>query len=175
MSHDPAAGEPIPIDPDLAPDDPDQPAPGRPRRQAPRQRMRPDVLAVIALGGALGAPARYELSRVIGVGATGFPWGIFWVNISGSLVLGILIMLLIERRPPSRYLRPFLAVGFLGAYTTYSTYMVDADLLIKDGHAPTAVAYVLGSAVAGLAAVWAGILIGRFGGGHSPASPGATA
>jgi len=129
-----------------------------PRRRA---RSEPRVLAAIAVGGALGAPARYEVTRLIHVPAGGFPWDIFWINITGSLVLGFLLVLVVERLPPSRYLRPFLAVGFLGAYTTYSTYMVGADLLVRDGHAATAAAYVIGSAVAGFAAVWIGIVGGR--------------
>ena len=118
-------------------------------------------MAAIAVGGALGAPARYEVSRLIVVPAGGFPWDVFWTNISGSLVLGFLLVLIIERLPPSRYLRPFLAVGFLGAYTTYSTYMVGASLLIKDGHVVTGLVYLFASALAGFVAVWIGIVAGR--------------
>ena len=125
------------------------------------QRRQLDVLAAIGLGGALGTPARYEVTRLITVPAGGFPWDIFWINISGSLVLGFLLVLIIERLPPSRYLRPFVAVGFLGSYTTYSTYMVGASVLIKDGHTVTGLVYLLASAVAGFVAVWVGIVGGR--------------
>jgi CrcB protein len=68
---------------------------------------------------------------------------------------------LLERYPPGRYLRPFAVTGFLGAYTTYSTFDVETDLLLRDGHAPVALAYTAGSLVAGFLAVWLGLWIGR--------------
>jgi fluoride exporter len=73
------------------------------------------------------------------------------------------LTLILERWPPSRYLRPFVAIGFLGAYTTFSTYMVETDVLLKVGQGGVALAYVLGSLVVGLAAVYVGIVIGRLG------------
>jgi fluoride exporter len=145
----------VPIDPDLDRDLSKGHLPGRYARP-PR-----NVLAAVAAGGALGAPARYEMTRLIHVTAGTFPWSTFWTNISGSLVLGFSLILIIERFPPSRYVRPFFAVGFLGAYTTFSTYMVDTDLLVKDGHAGIAIAYLVASAAAGFAAVWVGIIGGR--------------
>ena len=69
--------------------------------------------------------------------------------------------MLLERFPPTRYLRPFLATGILGAYTTMSTYTVETALLIKDGHAATAVLYGVGSLVAGVFLAYAGIVAGR--------------
>ena len=125
--------------------------------------IRPGILLAIALGGMLGTPARYAVGRVVHVSPDSFPWSTFVVNISGSLVLGILLTLILERWPPSRYLRPFAAIGFLGVYTTFSTYMVETDLLLKDGQAGVALAYVLGSLLVGLAAVYVGIVIGRLG------------
>jgi len=144
------------IDPDLAE------AAARRRLEGTRP-ARLGVLLAIALGGMLGTPARYAVGRVVHVAPGSFPWSTFVVNVSGSLVLGVLLTLIVERWPPSRYLRPFAAIGFLGAYTTFSTYMVEADLLLKDGHAGVALAYVLGSLVVGLAAVYVGIVIGRLG------------
>ena len=147
----------VPIDPDLAPRDPaEAAAAGRANR-----RGRWDVLAAIAAGGALGAPARYEMTRLVHVTKGTFPWSTFWTNISGSLALGFLLILVIERFPPSRYLRPFFATGFLGAYTTFSTYMVETDTLVKDGRVSIGIAYLLASAAAGFAAVWVGIIAGR--------------
>jgi len=125
--------------------------PRRPRRTPPR------VLAAIAAGGALGAPARYGLAQLIHVPKDHFPWATFWTNISGSLVLGLVLAVILERFPPTRYLRPFLATGFLGAYTTYSTFAVETDLLLRDGRVTTAVLYAGGSLVAGFVAVWLGI------------------
>jgi len=117
------------------------------------------VLAAIALGAALGAPARYGVAQVIRVNA--FPWATFWTNVSGSLALGLFLTLILERFPPSRYLRPFVATGFIGAYTTYSTFAVETDLLVKNGHAAAGLAYALASLGAGLGAVWVGMWVAR--------------
>ncbi len=79
------------------------------------------MLAAVALGGALGATARYAVAQLVHGAPGSFPWATFWTNASGSLVLGAVLVLVAERYPPTRYLRPFMATGFLGAYTTYST------------------------------------------------------
>jgi fluoride exporter len=139
----------IPIDPDLAPRD---------------RRLRPDVLAVIALGGMLGATARFKLNEAIPSESGHFPWATLWTNLSGSFVLGFSLIVLLERFPPTRYLRPFLATGVLGAYTTMSTYSVETALLFKDGHAATAVLYGIGSVIAGVVLAYAGIVAAR----HTP-------
>jgi len=143
----------LPIDADVAPGEHLQP--GR------ALRADPSILAAIALGGALGAPARYGVAQVIHVHANGFPWATFWTNITGSFLLGFVLALLIERFPPSRYARPFIATGFLGAYTTYSTFAVETDLLIKNGHALVASVYAVASLLVGFAAVWIGLALGR--------------
>ena len=124
---------------------------------------RPDarVLAAIAFGGALGAPARYGVAQVVHVAADSFPWATFWTNVSGSFALGLVLALVLERFPPTRYVRPFVATGFLGAYTTYSTFAVETDLLVKNGHAAIGLAYEVASLVVGLVAVWAGIVAAR--------------
>jgi len=119
------------------------------------------VLAAIALGGALGAPARYGVAQLVHVAPDTFPWATFWTNITGSFALGAVLALLTERYPPSRYLRPFVATGFLGAYTTYSTFAVETVLLVNDGHPAIAMAYAGGSLVAGFAAVWVGVVLAR--------------
>ena len=119
------------------------------------------MLAAIALGGALGGPARYGVAQVIHVAPDTFPWATFWTNISGSFALGLLLALILERFPPSRYLRPFVATGFLGAYTTYSTFAVETDLLIKNGHAAIGLGYAAASLAVGFLAVWVGIWMAR--------------
>jgi CrcB protein len=124
-------------------------------------RAEPSVLAAIALGGALGAPARYEVAQLITGAPNGFPWVTFWTNVTGSFALGLILALLLERFPPTRYLRPFIATGFLGAYTTFSTFAVETDLLIKNGHPASALAYAGASLVAGFAAVWVGMWAAR--------------
>ncbi len=162
IPHDDGDARVVPVDPDLAP-----PAPSGDHRPAPRPgrwrsgRVQPDVLAAIAAGGALGAPARYEVAQLIHVARDTFPWATFWTNVSGSFALGFVLILVIERFPPSRYARPFFATGFLGAFTTFSTFAVETDLLIKDGYATIGILYALGSLLVGFAAVWAGILLAR--------------
>jgi CrcB protein len=126
-----------------------------------RRRADPSVLGAIALGGALGAPARYGVAQIVHVAKDSFPWATFWTNMSGSFALGLLLSLILTRFPPTRYLRPFIATGFLGAYTTYSTFAVEADLLVKDGHATIGAAYIAASMVTGFVAVWAGIWVAR--------------
>ena len=115
----------------------------------------------MALGGALGAPARYGVAQVIHVAKDTFPWATFWTNVSGSFALGLILVLVMERFPPTRYLRPFFATGFLGAFTTFSTFAVETDLLVKDGHAGVGITYAVASVLVGLGAVWLGMLVAR--------------
>ena len=145
----------LPVDPDLVEGSPDGTGPARPGRADPR------VLTAIALGAVPGAAARYGISELTNVAPDSFPWATFCMNISGSFVLGVVLVVLIERFPPSRYARAFAGTGFLGAYTTFSTFSVEADLLIKDGHAVMAAGYVVASLVAGIAAAWLGVMVGR--------------
>lgn len=156
----------LPIDPDLAPDDPAEPSlKPRPRRRFAFERAKPDVLAAIALGGMVGASGRYGVSQVIHVPAGTFPWATFWTNVVGAFVLGISLVLLLERFPPTRYLRSFLATGVIGAFTTMSTFEVETVTLFKDGHAAIALAYGLGSVAGGLTAAVIGVRLGRLSGG----------
>ncbi|MDQ6796435.1 MAG: CrcB family protein [Actinomycetota bacterium] len=109
----------------------------------------------------MGSVARYAVSRAQPVGAGSFPWATLWTNVSGSFVLGVLLTLILQRWPPTRFVRPFAATGFIGAYTTWSTFMVETDELLAHGHAATAVAYTVVSIVVGLTAAWVGMLVGR--------------
>jgi fluoride exporter len=133
--------------------------PLRKYRRAIRRRRK--VLAAIAAGGAIGAVARYALTLALPTGTGHFPWGTFITNVSGCAALGLLVVILEARFPANRYLRPFLATGVIGAYTTFSTYAVEADVLVRDGHPGIAAAYIMGSVIAGLIAVWLGIVAGR--------------
>ena len=126
-----------------------------------RRRADPRVLGAIALGGALGAPARYGVAQLVHVAPDTFPWATFWTNVSGSFALGLILALVLERFPPTRYLRPFVATGFLGAYTTYSTFAVESVLLVKHDHPSVAIAYVASSLVTGFVVVWAGMWVAR--------------
>jgi len=153
----------IPIDPDLAPADPAE-ASRRPRRPVPGRRqgrVQPDVLAAIAAGGMLGATARFKLAEALPTDPGHFPWATFWTNVSGSFVLGFVLVVLLERFPPTRLVRPFVATGILGAFTTMSTYQVETVLLLRDGHAATAVLYALASLAAGLGLAYTGMTAAR--------------
>ena len=119
------------------------------------------MLAAVAAGGALGAPARYGISLAVTVTPGTTPWGTFWINVSGSFALGLVLVVLVARFPPATFLRPFVATGFLGAYTTYSTFAVETVLLAKDGAAGMACAYTAASLVVGLGAAAGGIVLGR--------------
>jgi CrcB protein len=115
----------------------------------------------VGVGGAVGALARYGIAQLVDITPGTFPWGTFWINVSGSFALGVLLIVLSERLRPTRYLRPLLATGFLGAYTTYSTFAVEVDLLVKNGHWPIALAYAVTSFTAGWLAVGAGMAVAR--------------
>jgi fluoride exporter len=117
-------------------------------------------LAATAVGGGLGSVARYLLSAAFPAGH-GFPWAIFAVNVSGSFVLGALMVYLLDIWPPRRFLRPFLAVGLIGGYTTFSTYAGGVMTLLTGGATALAALYALGSIAAALVAVWGGVHAAR--------------
>jgi CrcB protein len=131
------------------------PAPTTDRRS--RRAGTLGTVAAVAAGGAVGAPARYAIGESAHVTAGSFPWPTFWINVGGSFALGVLLVLVVERLRPTRYVRPFLATGVLGAFTTFSTFAVETDVLAKDGHAGMAVVYAIASLAAGLVAVFAGM------------------
>ncbi len=120
-----------------------------------------DVLAVVALGGGLGSLARYLLAQALPTPPGGFPWATFLTNVIGCFALGALMVFVLEVWPPRRYLRPFLGVGVLGGFTTFSTYTVEIHALLADRHWLAADAYALDSLVGGLFAVWLGIVAAR--------------
>ena len=118
-------------------------------------------IVVIAAGGALGTLARYEVSQAVVVSANGFPWATFAVNVVGSLLLGVVITVVAERWPPTRYVLPFAAIGFCGGFTTFSTLMVEAVRRTQDGYPTLGVVYLFASVVAGVVAVGLGVLLAR--------------
>lgn len=90
-----------------------------------------------------------------------FPWSTFIINVSGSVILGFLLVLLIEQFPRGRLVRPLVGSGIIGAYTTFSTMEVDALLLIRGHDFATGVVYLVSSLIAGLVAVWVGMNAAR--------------
>jgi CrcB protein len=119
-----------------------------------------DLLAPIAAGGALGSLVRWALTTVLPHGGHSWPWATFLTNVSGCLLLGVLMAFVLGPRSQTRYLRPFLGVGVLGGYTTFSTYELETYVLA--GPAPTlAMLYLLTSVASGIGAAWLGLTIGR--------------
>jgi CrcB protein len=123
-----------------------------------RRRDHVQVLGVIALGGGLGALARYGLASAMPVHAGQFPWATYVTNVVGCFLIGVL-MVLVPRL--HRLVRPFVGVGILGGFTTFSTYAVEFDGLLRTGHALTGFAYLLGTLVSALVAVTLGVLVTR--------------
>lgn len=120
------------------------------------------TLVLIAAGGAAGAVARFLVDNAVLDRFSGaFPLGIFVVNLSGAFVLGLLAALIVDRGMLPADLRNPLLVGFLGAYTTFSTLMLDTWRLFEDGLPILAVVNIAGSTVLGVVAVVAGLFLGR--------------
>jgi fluoride exporter len=112
----------------------------------------------IALGGILGANARYLVSLLVAERlGTGFPYGTMLINVTGSMVIGFFLTLVTERLEVSPLWRLFFATGFLGAYTTFSSYTFETATLLREGAYGAALLYLVGSVVGGLVGVLAGI------------------
>ena len=119
------------------------------------------IYVLAALGGALGALGRWGLAEALPHSPGAWPWSTLAVNLVGCLLIGILLAVLLARFPDSPWLRPFLAVGVLGGFTTYSTFAVDVVRLTDAGHPVLAAAYLLASVLGGVLAVLAGLLAAR--------------
>jgi CrcB protein len=142
----------LPIDPDIEPDD----------DYASRwPRIAPGVLVAVLVGGVLGGLARYGIGLAAPPRADGFPWDIFAINLSGAFALAVLLVLLLEVFPSTRYVRPALGTGFIGAFTTFSSLATATDHLLAHGHPALAIVYTFGSLFAGLAAALLGLICGR--------------
>jgi CrcB protein len=115
------------------------------------------VLGVIALGGGLGALARYGLAHLWPTPRGGFPWATFITNVLGCLLIGVLMVLITEVLSAHRLVRPFLGVGVLGGFTTFSTYAVEIHNLLRPGTVGVAFAYLAGTLVAALLATLVGV------------------
>ena len=106
-----------------------------------------------ALGGALGALARWAVAEALPASPTGWPWATLVVNLAGCFLIGLLTAVLISRSPEPAWARPFLGVGVLGGFTTYSAFAVEVVRLVEDAALARAAGYVLASVVGGVAAV----------------------
>jgi fluoride exporter len=133
-----------------------------PARSGPTRILEAVTIVGIAIAGAFGALARYGLDGAVSHRSPGaFPWGTFVVNVSGSLALGFLFVLLTERFTVDPWIRSSLMIGFLGAFTTFSTLSLESYRLLEDGALGLALANSLGSLAAGLTAVYLGVVAGR--------------
>jgi CrcB protein len=121
----------------------------------------PVAYLLAALGGALGALARWGVAEALPRPDGGWPWATLLVNLTGCLLIGVLTGVLTARSPEPPWARPFLAVGVLGGYTTYSAFAVEAVALVEAGAPVLAGAYVLVSVLGGVLAVAAGALVVR--------------
>ena len=116
----------------------------------------------IAVAGSAGALSRYHVEGAVSRFTRGaFPWGTLVVNLSGCFLLGLLFTVLTERFLPHPDLRTALTIGFLGAYTTFSTFAFETVRLAEDGARGLAILNVVVSVVAGVTAAWLGIVAGR--------------
>jgi CrcB protein len=114
-----------------------------------------------AAGGVLGAVARWGVGRALPHDAGSWPWATLLVNVTGCAVIGVLLAVLVARFPTHPWLRPLLATGVLGGYTTFSTFAVDVVQLADAGAVAEALGYVVASVLGGLLAVVAGLTAGR--------------
>lgn len=119
-------------------------------------------LLLVALGGAIGASFRHLASiaalRIMG---SGFPWGTLFVNVFGSLIMGLFIAWLTKKSGVSNELRLFVATGILGGFTTFSAFSLDVANMFERGDMMSTAGYVLASVVLSVAAVFMGLWFGR--------------
>jgi len=116
-------------------------------------------LVLVAVAGAIGALSRYAV--VNWIGGRYFPWGTLWVNVLGSCLMGVAFVFIVERGllPPD--MKPFVMTGFLGAFTTFSAFSLEAWQLLDRGDPLHALAYVLGTMILCFFALFIGVLMAR--------------
>jgi CrcB protein len=145
----------LPLDPDVEASTFDL----APRPRWPRIDLR--LVAAVAVGGFVGGLVRYAVGEAWPTPSGSFPWATFTVNTVGAFVLALLVVLVLEVLPPTRYVRALVGTGFCGALTTFSSVATGVDQLVAHGHAAVAIAYVVASLAAGLAAGLLGLGLGR--------------
>jgi CrcB protein len=120
------------------------------------------VIVGVALGGALGASARYLLDHAIEQRSFSiFPWATFTINVTGCFLIGVITAALVDRHHLPAWIRIGLVMGVIGGYTTFSTFAQEALTLFDAHDAVVALAYTVGSVAVGIAAVYGGELVGR--------------
>lgn len=124
------------------------------RQQRETRTRQWDLVVAAAAGGVLGAEGRYAVGLAVPHAARQFPWSTVAINASGCLLIGALMVVLLELTSPHRLARPFLGVGMLGGYTTYSTFAVDVERLVLVHRPLIALGYVVVTVLACAATVW---------------------
>ena len=138
--------------------------PDVPRRGVRPLYARPSLGLLIVLGGGVGAVLRYAAEEARPAPAGGWPWTTFWINVLGSFILGTLLTALARSGPDHgwrRRARLGLGTGFCGGFTTYSTFIIEIDTLLRGGWVGLAIAYALVSVVVGVAAALVGVVAMR--------------
>ncbi len=119
-------------------------------------------LAAVAIGGAIGATLRWAIGTwMVGRTGVGFPWHTFAINVGGAFLLGVLMALSLEKGVVGDNWRLFLGTGVLGGFTTFSTLSYESVALMQNGLWTAGFVNMFGSGVAGLAAAWLGLVVGR--------------
>jgi fluoride exporter len=126
-----------------------------------RRGFDPALLGVVAAGGLLGAEARFALEQAVTSPAGGWPVATWVINVAGSLLIGVLVVVVTEVLTVHRLVRPFLGTGVLGGFTTFSTAMVEAVGLQRAGEPLLALGYLVGTALSALLAAALGVAATR--------------
>jgi fluoride exporter len=119
------------------------------------------IVAVVALGGSMGACARYGASLLWPTAAGAFPWTTLLVNVIGCAVIGVFMVVITDLWAAHRLVRPFFGTGVVGGFTSFSTYAVDIQHLVDEGHARTGLAYLALTLSTAIAAVWTAATLTR--------------
>ena len=122
----------------------------------PRLGLSPGVLLAVFVGGAIGTVSRFLLDSFHPTASGHFPYATLIINLSGSLVIGLLIPVVETLHSRAPLARPFLVVGILGGWTTFSTLVVDADLLVRSGNLLVALGYLVATLIGGVLLVVVG-------------------
>jgi CrcB protein len=136
----------FPVDPDVTVE-----------ADVPPPRLHTHAVAAVALGGALGAVARWAVAEALPHDSGEFPWDTLLTNVAGCFLIGVLMVLVIERWPDRHLIRPFFGTGILGGFTTFSTYAVDTRTLLAADRPGAAIGYLAGTLLLGLLAVVVGL------------------
>jgi fluoride exporter len=135
---------------------------------SPVRRGRAGLLTAVAVGGVLGSLGRYAVSLAVPHEPGALAWSTVLVNVTGSMAMVVLVVWVLSMDRPHPWLRPFLGVGVLGGWTTFSSFALDVHTMVRAGHGLLAAAYLLGSLVVGLVAVGLGVGLGERAFGRRP-------